>query len=114
MEFFVNNSSWSHSGNCKNNIFVLGKGLTFGINGNFGSPEKHVSINFGKSNTKFCLSLHYNADNSCLFGNGKKIFKIKAVNKNANLPAQFCFRIISDSFSAKESRGKMCMIFSWF
>ena len=67
--FGVNNSSWSHSGNCKNNIFVLGKGLAFRINGNFGSPEKHVSINFGKSNTKFCLSLHYNADNNYLFGN---------------------------------------------
>ena len=93
---------------------MLGKGLAFRINGNFGSPEKHVSINFGKSNTKFCLSLHYNADNNYLFGNSEKIFKIKADNKNANLPAQFCFRIISNSFSATESRGKMDMISNRF
>ena len=41
------------------------------INGSFGSAEKKFSINFSKANTKVCLSLHYNADNSYLFFNGK-------------------------------------------
>ena len=48
---------------------------TFGINGGFGALEKILSINFSKGKTKFCLSLHYNDDNSYLFVNGKKIYK---------------------------------------
>ena len=36
----------------------------------FGSPEKKFSINFIKAKTKFCLSLHYNHNNSYFFVNG--------------------------------------------
>ena len=43
---------------------MLGEGPTFGINGKFGSSEKKLCINFTKANTKVCLSLHYNTDNS--------------------------------------------------
>ena len=50
------------------------------------------------------MSLHYNADNSCLFVNGKEIFKFKAENKNVNFPNQFYLRSISNEFSATESR----------
>ena len=32
--------------------------------------QKKNDINFSKAQTKFCLSLHYNRDNSYLFGNG--------------------------------------------
>ena len=56
--FGVDNSSSSHSNNRKNNLFVLGEGPTYGINGSFGSSEKKFSNNFTKANTKFCLSLH--------------------------------------------------------
>ena len=52
---------------------MLCEGPVFGINGNFGSPEKKFSINFRKANTNICLSLHYNADDSYLFVNGKEI-----------------------------------------
>ena len=69
--FCADNSSSSHSDNRKNDFLILGEGATLGINGSFGSPEKKFSINFTKENTKFCLSLHYNADNSYLFVNGK-------------------------------------------
>ena len=48
--------------------------------------------------------MHFNADNSYLFVNGKEIFKIKADNKNVNFPTQFCLRRISDGFCATESR----------
>ena len=58
------------------------KGPTYDINGSFASPEKKFNINFTKVNTKFCLSLHYNADNSYLFVNRKEIFKFKTDNKN--------------------------------
>ena len=75
------NSSSSHADNRKNKFLVLREG----VNGSFGSPEKKFSINFSKSNTKFCLNLHYNADNSYLF----EIFKFKADSKNVNFPTQF-------------------------
>ena len=60
------------------------------------------SINFTKRNKKFCLSWHYNADNSYLFVNGKEIFKFKVDNKN-NFPTQFFLASISNRFSAIES-----------
>ena len=69
----------------KNNFLVLGEGLTYGINGSFGSLEKKFSINFSKASTKFCLSFYYNGDNSYLFVNGKEISKFKANNKNVNI-----------------------------
>ena len=36
------------------------------------------SINFTVTNKKFCLSLNYNGENSCLFVNGTEIYKFKA------------------------------------
>ena len=39
---------------------------TFGINESFGVPGKKFSINFSEANTKFCLGLLYNGNNSYL------------------------------------------------
>ena len=36
------------------------------------------SINFTEHSKKFCLSLHYNGENSSLFVNGKEVHKFKA------------------------------------
>ena len=47
------------------------------------------------------MSLHYNADNSYLFGNGKKS---KVSNKNVNFPTQLCLGSIGNGFSNTESR----------
>ena len=66
--------------------------------------KKRFSINFTKANTKFYLSLHYNADNSYLYINGREIFKFKEDNKNAYFPTRFCLGSISDRFSATECR----------
>ena len=57
---------------------MLGEGPTDDINGSIGAAGKKFSINFSKANTKFCLSLHCNNDNSYLLVNGKKIYKFKA------------------------------------
>ena len=38
------------------------------------------SLNFFLDNKIFCLSLHYNSDNSYLFVNGKEFCKFKAKN----------------------------------
>ena len=43
---------------------MVGEGPGIGINGSFSSPEKMFRTNASKANIKFCLSLHYNADNS--------------------------------------------------
>ena len=70
----------------------------FGINGRFAASEKKIDINFSKAKTKFCLSLHYNNDNSYLFVNGKEIYKFKANNGNVNFPSRFCLGSISNEF----------------
>ena len=78
----ANNSLSSHADKRKNNFLVLGKGTTSGIHGRFGIPEKKFSVNFSKANTKFCLTLPYNADYSYLFANGKELFMLNT-NKKA-------------------------------
>ena len=102
--FGVNFSSSSHSINHKNNFLVLGEGPAFGINGSVSSPEKKSSVNFSEANTKFCLSLHCNGDNSYLFVDGIEISKFKADNENVNFATHLCLGSISNGFRATESR----------
>ena len=64
--------------------------------------KKETSTDFSKTNTKFCLSLHYSGDNSYFFVNGKEICKFKDSNKNVNFPNQFCLGSISNKFSYVE------------
>ena len=84
---------------------MLGERPTDDINGSVSTAEKKVSISFSKARTKFCLSLHYNGDNSYFFVNGKEIYNLKVDNKNINFPVQFCSGSISEKFDAVESRG---------
>ena len=84
------NSSSPHTDNFKNDFLILSEGPTFGINGSFGSSKKSFNINFTGAKTKICLSLHFNADNSYSFVNGKEIYKFKSSNKNNSFPSQFC------------------------
>ena len=49
------------------------------------------------------MSLHYNADNSYLFVNGKDIYKCKASNKYNNFPSQFCLGSISSKFDSVDT-----------
>ena len=60
----------------KKDILVLGKGPTQGFEHTL-TAEKY-NIDFTVSGKKFCLSLHYNGDNSYLFVNGVEQFKFKA------------------------------------
>ena len=83
---------------------ILGEGPIFDINDNFDSPEKKFRIDFSKANTKSCLSLHYNGDNSCLLVNGKEIYDFKADNHNVNFPTQFCLGSIFNKYCAIGSR----------
>ena len=53
-------------------------------------------------NKKFCLSLHYNGDNSYLFVNGKEIIRFKAKDSEI-VPYPLCLGNISIDFD----RGHM-------
>ena len=69
-----------HGNNRTKNILALGKDFPQGLDNTTIYAEKLYSINFTKTNTKFCLSLHYNGHNSYLCVNGTEIHKFKAKN----------------------------------
>ena len=92
ISFGADNSSSSHADNCKNNFWVLCEGPTFEAISNFGSSEKNFSINFSKANTKFCLSLLYNTDNSYFFLNGKKSLSLKPSKKMLTFKHSFVLK----------------------
>ena len=52
------------------------------------------SISFTETNKRFCLSLHYNKENSYLFVNGTKIIKFKSKDPEI-LPHSLCLGNIS-------------------
>ena len=82
----------------RNNILVLGKDFIQGINDTTIYAEKVLSINFTESNKKFCLSLHYNGADSCLFVNSTEIYKFKS--KDSEIVATpLCLGNISKDFS---------------
>ena len=77
--FGVDLSNSVHEKNKTQNILILGQGLTQKVNNTTIYPEKIYSPNFSAQNKIFCLSLHYNGDDSYLFVNGKaKKYEIKA------------------------------------
>ena len=61
--------------------------------------KKKFSIKLSNANTKFYLSLHYDADNSYLFVNGKEVFKFKANKKKDNFLTRFYLDSISNGVS---------------
>ena len=70
-------SSW-HIDNKGKDILILGKGPTQGLGEHSLTAEKMYWINFIVTRKKFCLSFHYNGENSYLFVNGTEISKFKA------------------------------------
>ena len=90
-------SSSVHTNNKNRSILVLGKDFTQGIDGTTIYAEKIYSTNFTVDNKKFCLSLHYNVDNSYLFVNGKEIINFKAKDSGI-VPYPLCIGNISEDF----------------
>ena len=60
------------------NILVLGHAFIEKINNTAIYAERSYYPNFSTENKVFCLTLHYDGDNSYLFVNGKKVVKFKA------------------------------------
>ena len=71
-------SSSVHANNKTRSILILGKDFTQRLEYTTIYAEELYSLNCTKTNTKFCLSLHYNGSNSYLFLNGTEIYKFKA------------------------------------
>ena len=62
--------------------------------------RKKISINFSKENTKFCLSSHYNGDESYLYVNKTEIYKFKV--KDIVSWYNFCLGCVSKDFTKDE------------
>ena len=71
-------SSSVHANNENKDILIFGKRRTQGLDNTTLTAEAEYSINFSRSQWKFCLSLHYNESNSFLFINATKIHQFKA------------------------------------
>ena len=69
--FGADMSSSVHATNRANHIYLMGTGLTQGINDTTIYAEKKFYRNVTDFGKKFVLSLHYNGDNSYLFVNGR-------------------------------------------
>ena len=94
-------SNSKNANNATRNILVLGRDFIQGIDGTIIYAEKMYSPNFTVENKIFCLSLHYNGDNSYLFVNGKQVINFKA--KYSEIKAYHLYlRNISKDFSASD------------
>ena len=75
--FGVDMSSSAHATNRANHIYLMGDGLTQGINDTT-YVEKNYWRNFTDPGKNFIISLHYNGDESYFFVNGRQELKFKA------------------------------------
>ena len=69
-----------HIDNKGKDILMLGRGPTQRLGEHSLTAEKMYSINFNLTKKRFCLSLHYNGANNCLF-----VVEINLVQKLLNL-----------------------------
>ena len=75
--FGVYMTNSKHANNKTKDVLVLGHGLIQKLDDTTIYAEKMYSPNFTVANKTFCLSLHYNGDDSYLFVNGKEVIKFK-------------------------------------
>ena len=79
--------------------------MTNRINSTTIYAEKAYSINFTKNSVKFCLSLHYNGDNSYLFVSSTEGCKFKAKKYEIkDGQTEICLGNISKDFSLDNNR----------
>ena len=95
--FGADMSSSVHANNKTIYILVFGKDFVQGLDNTTIYAEKLHSINFTENNRKFCLSLHYNGDNSYLFVTGTEIHKFKAKDSEI-VTTPLCVGNISKDF----------------
>ena len=91
-----------HATNKANHIYLMGDGLTQGINDTTIYAEKNYFRNFIEPNVKFVLSLQYNGDDSYLFINGRQELKFKC-KIDQLVKERLCIGNLSDQWTASES-----------
>ena len=80
--------------NRKRDILILGKGRTQGLE-HTRSDEKLYTINFTEKNKIYCLSLHYNKENSYAFVNGTEVIKFKSKDSEYIMLRKYLKRLAS-------------------
>ena len=85
-----------------NHIYLMGTGLTQGINDTTIYAEKNFYRNFTDPGKKFALSLHYNGDDSYLFVNGRQELKFKCKTDQL-VKEKLCIGNLSDKWTTSES-----------
>ena len=68
-------SSSANANNKTRSILILDEGFTQRLEDTTLYAEKIYQVSFTATKKKFCLSLHYNGDNSYLFVNGTEIIQ---------------------------------------
>ena len=91
-----------HATNRTNHIYLMGTGLTQGINDTTIYAEKYFYRNFTDFGKIFVLSLHYNGNNSYLFVNGRQELKFKAKTDQL-VKEKLCIGNLSDQWTTSES-----------
>ena len=92
-----------HATNRVNDIYVMGKGLTQGINDTTIYAEKNFYRNITDFGKRFMLSLHYNGDDSYLFVNGRQELKFKAKTDQL-IKERLCIGNLSEQWTTRESK----------
>ena len=82
--FGVDMTESKHANNKTKDVLVLDRCLIQKIDDTTIYAEGMYTPNFAIANKTFCLSLHYNGDDSYLFVNGKEVVKFKAKNQTAS------------------------------
>ena len=100
--FGVDISFSAHATNRANNIYLMGRGFTQGINGTTIYVEKNFHRNFTDPGKKFVLSLHYNCDDSYLLVNGREELKFKAKSDQL-VKEKICIGNLNDQWTTSES-----------
>ena len=100
--FGVDMSFSAHATNRANHIYLMGDGLTQGINDTTLYVEKNYWRNFTDPGKKFIISLHYNGDESYFFVNGRQELKFKAKTDQL-VKEKLCIGNLSGQWTASES-----------
>ena len=85
-----------------NHIYLIGTGLTQGINDTTIYAENNFYRNFTDFGKKFMTSLHYNGDDSYFFVNGRQELKFKAKTDQL-VKEKLSIGNLSDQWTTSES-----------
>ena len=99
--FGADMSSSVHATNRTNHVYLMGTGLTQGINDTTIYAEKNFYRNFTDFGKKIVLSLRHNGDNSYLFVNGRQKLKFKAKTDQL-VKKKLYMRNLSDQWTRSE------------